>query len=130
MNIQELINTFKDFEKQTSEALNMFAESDVNSEKHKLASEKINKLENERRLLHKEIFKDNKSDDMYDYVHDSILDDGENIPKGYEAIIVDSYYEPILRRNSTIAYITNPKGETYFIDVSTYKRVKIGTIYK
>jgi hypothetical protein len=130
MNIEELINTFKDFENQTSDALNRFAETDVRSEEHRLASKKINILTEERRNLHKELFKNNKSDDMYDYVHDSILDDGEDMPVGYKAIIIDSYYDAILRRNHTIAQIITPKEETYFIDVPTYKRVKIGTIYK
>lgn len=124
----KLIKESKDFETKSSEALEKYG-SPKNDAEEKQASKDINSIREQRRERDKALFKDNKTDDKYDDVHDAILDDGEDMPKGYSATVIDSYYEPIMGRNHTIAEVTNPKGEKYYIDVNTYKRRNIGETY-
>lgn len=111
--------------------------SDLIEKSDSLATEGIGKrswdrykeLEQLERTTAAILFKDNDGDDMYDYVHDSILDDGINFPKGYAGIIVASYYNSIMRYYNTIAHIVSSTNNSYFVSVPTPHKIPIGTKY-
>lgn len=69
------------------------------------------------------------NDSVVDYVHDSVLCNGEDMPKGHLATVVGVYYEPIYRKYEVIAKVKPPKGAEYIITVITPDKHKIGTIY-
>jgi hypothetical protein len=94
--------------------------------------ERYKELKQIRRQKVKELFVNNKSDDMYDYVYDAILsnDDVINMPTGYVATIIASYYNSIMKHYNTIAVVKTPNNTEYLIDVPTYNKVKIGTTFK
>ena len=80
----------------------------------------------------KNLFVGNKPAEMYDDVHDAILSDYDGVvsmPNGYTATVIASYYNSIMRYYNTIAVIKTPNNTEYLIDVSTFSKVKIGTIY-
>jgi hypothetical protein len=91
--------------------------------------EKYKELERMRFEKAKALFVGNEPDEMYDYIHDSILDDGADFPKGYTATIIASYYNSIMQYYKTIAVIKTPTNKEYLISVGTYAKVKIGTVY-
>lgn len=127
---QDKHNSLSEFKKQEDKLLSEFANKATNREDRKTESEQIDKIRSKRDEIHKELFKDNKADEKSDEVHDSVLSDGEDMPDGYSAVVIDSNRRPIIGGNSTIVEVTNPKGEKYYIDVNTYKEVEIGTEYK
>lgn len=95
--------------------------------------ERYKELEQIRRQKVKDLVVNNKPDDMYDYVHDAILSDDDginNIPNGYTASIIASYYNSIMKHYNTIAVVKTPNNSEYLIDVPTYSKIKIGTIVK
>ena len=94
--------------------------------------ENINSLKSERKQLIEEILKHSKPDEFSEKVHSHIslheLIDVE-LPKGYSAVIVASWYCTTMGRNYSIAKVTNPQNNNYFIKIFDAKRIKIGTIY-
>ena len=95
--------------------------------------DRYKELEQIRRQKAKDLFINNKPDDMYDYVHDTILSHGDGVstmPNGYIATIIASYYNSIMKHYNTIAVVKTPNNSEYLIDVPTYSKVKIGTIFK
>ncbi len=90
--------------------------------------ERYKELEQIRIQKVKDIFIGNKSDDMYDEVHDVILsdDDVSTMPDGYSATIITSYYNSIMKYYNTIAVVKTPNNNEYLIDVPTYSKIKIG----
>ncbi len=76
----------------------------------------------------KDLFKNNKPDDLADYVHDSILSDGYKFPSGYNCTVICSIYSAILKCYKTIAIVFY--GDThYFVEVNMLHKVSIGTSY-
>jgi len=95
--------------------------------------ERYKELEQIRREKVKDLFVNNKPDDMYDYVYDVILLDKHavsTIPNGYIATIIASYYSSIMKYYNTIAVVKTPNNSEYLINVPTYSKIKIGTIFK
>ena len=98
----------------------------------KQAWERYKELEDVRRQKSKDLFIDNSIDEMYDNIHDAILSDRDGVaemPNGYSATIIASYYNSIMNYYNTIAVVKTPKNIEYLIDVSTYNKIKIGTIF-
>ena len=98
----------------------------------KQAWDRYKELEDIRRQKSKDLFIDNNPDEMYDDIHDAILSDRDGIvemPNGYTATIIASYYNSIMKYYNTIAIIKTPKNIEYLIDVPTYNKIKIGTIF-
>lgn len=98
----------------------------------KQAWERYKKLEHIRRQKSKDLFLDNIPDEMYDNIHDAILSDRDGViemPNGYTATIIVSYYNSIMKYYNTIAVVKTPKNIEYLIDVPTYHKIKIGTIF-
>ena len=96
------------------------------------AWERYKELEDIRIQKTKDLFVNNKPDKMYDYVHDAILTNGDGVldmPNGYTATIIASYYNSIMKYYNTIAVVKTPKNIEYLIDVSTFNKIKIGTIF-
>ena len=94
--------------------------------------ERYKELEQIRFQKAKNLFIGNKSDEMYDDIHDAILsgDDGVvSMPNGYAATIIASYYNSVMKYYNTIAVIKTPNNTEYLIDVPTFSKIKIGTIY-
>ena len=94
--------------------------------------DRYKELEQIRFQKAKNLFVGNKPDEMYDDVHDAILSDYDGVvsmPNGYTATVIASYYNSIMRYYNTIAVIKTPNNTEYLIDVSTFSKVKIGTIY-
>jgi hypothetical protein len=128
MNIKDVANKFIEFDNELRALLHK-SDSLADSGEGKESWERYKELEEHRRSMVNDLFVDSVSDDMYDYVHDSILDDGTDFPTGYTAFVFASYYNSIMRYYNTIAFITTPTGGSYFIGVPTYNRVNIGTEY-
>ena len=98
----------------------------------KQAWERYKELEHIRRQKSKDLFIDNSIDEMYDDIHDTILSDRDDVvemPNGYTATIIASYYNSIMKYYNTIAVVKTPKNIEYLIDVSTFNKIKIGTIF-
>jgi hypothetical protein len=98
----------------------------------KQAWERYKELEHIRRQKSKDLFIGNNPDEMYDDVHDAILSDIDGVaemPNGYTATIIASYYNSIMKYYNTIAVVKTPKNIEYLIDVPTYNKIKIGTIF-
>jgi hypothetical protein len=127
---EALIKYFKYVDKKLSDLLHKTVLKDLSEEDKKRYWNKFKELDNERKLRIKLLAKGNQFDEMYNEVHDSILCDGDHLPKGYRATILDSSYNRIYRSYDTLAFIENPKKQTYFISVATSEFVKIGTIYE
>ena len=74
----------------------------------------------------------NNPDEMYDDVHDAVLSDRDGIvemPNGYTATIIASYFNSIMKIYNTITVIKTSKNIEYLINVPTYNKIKIGTIF-
>lgn len=98
----------------------------------KQAWEKYKELEHIRRQKSKELFTGNNPDEKYYYVHDAILSENDGIvlmPNGYVATIIASYYNSIMGYYNTIAVVKTPKNIEYLINVPTFSKIVIGTIY-
>ena len=98
----------------------------------KQAWDRYKELEHIRIQKSKDLFIDNSIDKMYDNIHDAILSDRDHlveIPNGYTATIIASYYNSIMNYYNTIAVVKTPKNIEYLIDVSTYNKIKIGRIF-
>ena len=98
----------------------------------KQAWERYKELEHIRRQKSKDLFIDNSIDEMYYDIHDTILSDRDDVvemPNGYTATIIASYYNSIMKYYNTIAVVKTPKNIEYLIDVSTFNKIKIGTIF-
>ena len=96
------------------------------------AWERYKELEDIRIQKTKDLFIDNSIDEMYDDIHDTILSDRDDVvemPNGYTATIIASYYNSIMKYYNTIAVVKTPKNIEYLIDVSTFNKIKIGTIF-
>ena len=98
----------------------------------KQAWERYKELEHIRRQKSKDLFLDNSIDEMYYDIHDAILTNGDGVldmPNGYTATIIASYYNSIMKYYNTIAVVKTPINIEYLIDVSTFNKIKIGTIF-
>ena len=98
----------------------------------KQAWERYKELEHIRRQKSKDLFLDNSIDEMYYDIHDAILTNGDGVldmPNGYTATIIASYYNSIMKHYNTIAVVKTPLNIEYLIDVSTFNKIKIGTIF-
>ena len=98
----------------------------------KQAWERYKELELIRRQKAKDLFIGNNPDEMYDDVHDAILSEGDGVvkmPNGYSATIIASYYNSIMQYYNTIAVVKSSKNTEYLIDVPTYSKIKISTIF-
>ena len=98
----------------------------------KQAWERYKELEHIRRQKSKDLFIDNSIDEMYYDIHDAILTNGDGVldmPNGYTATIIASYYNSIMKHYNTIAVVKTPLNIEYLIDVSTFNKIKIGTIF-
>lgn len=98
----------------------------------KHAWERYKELEHIRRQKTKDLFVGNNPDEMYDDVHNAILSNRDGVvdmPNGYSATIIASYYNSIMGHYNTIAVVKSPKNTEYLIDVPTYSKIKIGTIF-
>lgn len=98
----------------------------------KQAWERYKELEHIRRQKLKDLFIGNNPDEMYDDIHDAILCEGDGVvemPNGYTATIIASYYSSIMKHYNTIGVVKTPKNIEYLINVPTYNKIKIGTIF-
>lgn len=98
----------------------------------KQAWERYKELEYIRRQKSKDLFIGNNPDEMYDNIHDAILSDSDGVvemPNGYTATIIASYYNSIMKHYNTISVVKTPKNIEYLIYVPTYNKIKIGTIF-
>ena len=98
----------------------------------KQAWERYKELEHIRRQKLKDLFMGNNPDEMYDDVHDAVLSDRDGIvemPNGYTATIIASYFNSIMKIYNTITVIKTSKNIEYLINVPTYNKIKIGTIF-
>ncbi len=129
-----------DIKKLSSEFLSIDEEmSDLIYKSNSLATEGVGKeswerykeLEQIRRNKVKELFVDNNSDDMCDYVHDAILCDDKDIPMpiGYLATVIASYHNSLTRVYDTIVIVETPQDSEYLICVPTFNKITIGTIF-
>ena len=97
----------------------------------KQAWERYKELEYIRRQRSEDLFIGHNPDEMYDDVHDAILSDRDGVaemPDGYTATIIASYYNSIMKHYNTIAVVKTQKNTEYLINVHTYCKIKIGTI--
>jgi hypothetical protein len=132
MSIEEIKKRFIEMTAELVVALDEFSDLQ-NMERAERGSKKMNQLEAERQILLKELFKDNKSDSMVNYVHDSILAEYDEIPmpKGYWAEALYTYYSVVFRTRYTIVEVHPPKGGTYFLRVPAVGVVHpIGKVFK
>ena len=98
----------------------------------KQAWERYKELEYIRRQRSEDLFIGNNPDEMYDNIYDAILSGGDGVvemPNGYTATIIASYYNSIMNYYNTIAVVKTQKNIEYLIDVQTYNKIKIGTIF-
>ena len=98
----------------------------------KQAWERYKELEHIRRQRSEDLFIGNNPDEMYDNIYDAILSGGDGVVKmqnGYTATIIASYYNSIMNYYNTIAVVKTSKNIEYLIDVPTYNKIKIGTIF-
>lgn len=98
----------------------------------KEVTKNILSLKSERKQLIEEILKDSKPDEFSSEVHSHISLNGlieVDLPKGYSAIIVASWYCTTMCRNYSIAEVKTPQNNKYFIKIFDAKRIKIGTTY-
>ena len=129
--IAKLSKEFLDIDNEMSELIRK-ADSLAKDGIGKQAWERYKELEDVRRQKSKDLFIDNSIDEMYDNIHDAILSDRDGVaemPNGYSATIIASYYNSIMNYYNTIAVVKTPKNIEYLIDVSTYNKIKIGTIF-
>lgn len=127
-NIPKLLKEFYDIEKEMSDLI-MKANSLAKDGIEKFSWERYKELERLRIEKVKALYIGNKPDDMVDVIHDSILDDGNDFPKNYTAIVIASYYSYIAKQWNTVAIVNTPTHEKYLISVPTFRHVKIGTTY-
>lgn len=132
MSVEEIKKRFVEMTAELKVALDDFSDlKDI--ERVNRGSKKMNELESEQYLLMRELFKDNKSDSMVDYVHDSILAEYDEIPmpKGYTAEAIYSYYSIVMRTRYTIVEVHPPSGEVYYLKVPAVGvNHPIGKIFK
>lgn len=98
----------------------------------KQAWERYKELEYIRRQRSKDLFIGNNPDEMYDNIYDAILSNGDGVvemPNGYTATIIASYYNSIMNYYNTICVVKTPKNIEYLIDVPTSNKIKVGTIF-
>ena len=129
--IAKLAKEFLEIDNEMSELIEK-ADSLAKDGIGKQAWERYKELEDIRRQKSKDLFIDNSIDEMYDAIHDAILSDRDDVvemPNGYTATIIASYYNSIMKYYNTIAVVKTPKNIEYLIDVSTYNKIKIGTIF-
>ena len=132
MSIEDIKKRFVEMTAELKVALDDFSDL-KDMERAERGSKKMNKLEAERQKLLKELFKDNKSDSMVDYVHDSILAEYDEIPmpKGYSAKAIYSYYSVVMKTRYTVVEVHPPKGDVYFLTVPAIGVVHpIGKVFK
>lgn len=119
------IEFFKNLENELSASIEKFANGETESINGK------KEIEEKRRTKHKELSENNAMDEMVDYVHDAVLcwedEDAGMMPKGYEAIIIDSSYNALFRSYDTLAKVYAPQNKSYYLRVHTYNKVPIGT---
>ena len=101
-----------------------------------IVSGKIRVLESERNGIIKYLYANNKSDSESDYVHDFILEaadpllDSNELPTGYKVECLTSYPSFLYRRCwETHVKVFPPNGTSYYLRVTTTKKVKGGTIF-
>ena len=129
--IAKLSREFLEIDNEMSELIEK-ADSLAENGIGKQAWERYKELEHIRIQKSKDLFIDNSIDEMYDYIHDAILSDRDDvveIPNSYTATIIASYYNSIMKYYNTIAVVKTPKNIEYLIDVPTYNKIKIGTIF-
>lgn len=130
MDIQKLSNEFIAIDEEMSDLIyksNSLATEGVG----KQSWERYKVLEQMRKERVKELFVNNKPDDMYDYVHDAVLCDDEDIPMpiGYSATVITSYHNSLTRVYDTIVVVKTPQNSEYLIHVPTFNKVTIGTVF-
>ena len=129
--IAKLSKEFLDIDNEMSELIGK-ADSLAKDGIGKQAWERYKELEHMRRQKSIDMFMGNNTDEMYDGVHDAILSDRDGVaemPNGYTATIIASYYNSIMNYYNTIAVVKTQKNIEYLIDVPTYNKIKIGTIF-
>lgn len=94
-------------------------------------TDKINKLKTERSDLLKTLYVDNRPDKRYDDIHDFVLEavdpllDDNKKPRGYKIECIVSFPSFLYRHCwDTHVKVFTPKGETYYLKVTTTKHVK------
>lgn len=130
-NTIELINFFKKLEKERAKALKIYLNFKDKNEEYRNASKKLKDINHIRTVKHKELLNMfDVSDNNFDEVYDSILDDDSiKLPIDYKAIVIDSYYSPIYQCYKTICKIIKPNGVYYFMSIPTTHKRLLGTIY-
>ena len=129
--IAKLSKEFLDIDNEMSELI-WKADSLAKDGIGKQAWERYKELEHMRRQKSIDMFMGNNTDEMYDCVHDAILYDRDGVaemPDGYTATIIASYYNSIMNHYNTIAVVKTQKNTEYLINVPTYCKIKIGTIF-
>ena len=129
--IVKLSREFSEIENEMSELIEN-ADSLAKDGIGKQAWERYKELEHIRRQKSKDLFIGNNPGEMYDDIHDAILSDRDGViemPNCYTATIITSYYNSIMKYYNTIAIVKTPKNIEYLINVPTYNKIKIGTIF-
>lgn len=127
MNITDIINEFNAIETGLDSLRGVLVKDDPGGEKtRRYGKLKEFRFRKERELIHENPPLDSEEEDMYDYVHDAILSDGEDMPEGYSATIVASYMDHV---RCTLAAVTTPSGKMYIMRVRTSSHVAPGTTY-
>lgn len=128
LDIDALVKGFTDIAEEMSVLINK-ADSLGGDGEPKESWNKHQALDQSRSEWLQSLFADNESDDLYDYVHDSILSEGEDMPAGYSATIFASIYCPVMRSRTSYAVVTTPFKRQYLVSVDTVTRVRPGTTY-
>lgn len=129
--IQEMIDQSNKWEQEVSEALDVYAKP-KNPEQEKSANAKLREIEGLRYARNKNLylFENKPKDEKKDEVHDAILDaDETDMPKGYNAVVIDSYYDVIMGQNNTVVAVKNPNNDIFYLNVYTYKKLPIGKTF-
>lgn len=102
-----------------------------------IVSDKIRVLESERNDIIKGLYENNKPDSESDSVHDFILEaadpllDSNELPTGYQVECLTSYPSFLYRRCwETHVKVSPPNCTSYYLRVTTTRKVKGGTIFK
>lgn len=125
--IKEEVKKGLDLEKRESKALDDISGANPH------AKDELHAIKKERDAWIDELFKNNTPDDNADEVHDAVMDSEDGVidmPEGYRATVIYSYYKPILGRNHTIVHVESPIGKGYYLNVSTYDIRNIGEVYE
>jgi hypothetical protein len=112
------------------ELIDIYSERELNNEeKAELDKIQSDRLNEQRELV---LNASQGRDEFYNEVSDSILlneEVGSEMPNGYGAVIVDSYYDSTLGNYNTIAEVKKPNGDVFFVKVNSNEEIEIGKTY-